>query len=81
MTPAPEWMETQAKVTTCRFRSADLGLMAFGIPTQRRFAITFDFYAHGRTYSGQMGSDVAMPQDTVFSIAYNAHDPQQTRRL
>ncbi len=67
----PDWITTQATVTTCRFQSSALSAMAFGVPLEQKFLITFDYYAHARLYSGHIGSPVAIPQDSQIPVAYN----------
>ena len=70
-------MATQATVTTCKYQSPALSAMAFGVPLTKRFRITFDYYAHGRLYSGEFQSDRAVPQNEHVSLSYNPLDPQQ----
>ena len=74
------WIETQATVTSCRFRFAGLGNLAWGFSSREKFRITFDYYAHGRLYSGEFQSRVAIPQNETIPIAYNPLDPQQNSR-
>jgi hypothetical protein len=79
--PEPHpWIATEATVTTCRFQFAGLGNMAFGFSAREKFRITFDYYAHGRLYSGEFQSPVAIPQNERIPIAYNPLDPQQNSR-
>ncbi len=51
--------------------------MAFGVNTQAKFTITFDYYAHGRLYSGRFGSAQAIPQNGKIPLAYNPLHPEQ----
>ena len=74
------WITTTATVTTCRFQFAGLGNMAFGFSNQQKFRITFDYYAHGQTYSGEFQSPVAIAQNEVIPITYNPFNPQQNSR-
>lgn len=71
------WLETSATITTCRYQFARLNTLTLGIPTTRRFRLTFDYYAHGRRYSGEFQSDVAVPQDEQIRIRYNPFHPEQ----
>jgi hypothetical protein len=80
MTGAPAWIATEATVTTCRYQSPGLSVLAFGIQTGEKFRITFDYYAHGRLYSGDFQSPTAIPQDERIPITYNPLDPQQNSR-
>jgi hypothetical protein len=77
---SPDWIATSATVTTCRFQFAGLSNMAFGFSTQKKFRITFDYYAHGRLYSGEFQSDVAVPQNEHVPITYNPLNPQENSR-
>jgi len=80
MTSAPAWIATEATVTTCRYQSPGLSTLAFGFQTTQKFRITFDYYAHGRLYSGEFQSPVAIPQNEGIPITYNPLDPQQNSR-
>jgi hypothetical protein len=51
--------------------------MAFGVGLEQKFLITFDYYAHGRLYSGQFGSPSAIPQNERIPLAYNPLDPHE----
>ena len=77
--PVP-WIATDATVTSCRFQFAGFGNLAFGFSTQKNFRITFDYYAHGRLYSGEFQSDVAVPQNESIPITYNPLDPKENSR-
>ena len=48
----PLWLETEARVTSCRYQSGAGQVLAFGIPTSKHFLITFSYNAHGKTYTG-----------------------------
>lgn len=74
------WIATEATVTTCKFQFAGLGNLAFGFSRQEKFRITFDYYAHGQTYSGGFQSPVAIAQNEVIPITYNPLNPQQNSR-
>jgi len=80
MTGTPAWIATEATVTTCRYQSPGLSTLAFGFQTTQRFRITFDYYAHGRLYSGEFQSPIAIPQNERIPITYNPLDPQQNSR-
>lgn len=80
MTDAPDWIATEATVTTCRYQSPGLSTLAFGFQTTKKFRITFDYYAHGCLYSGEFQSPVAIPQNERIPITYNPLDPQQNSR-
>jgi hypothetical protein len=80
MTGTPDWIATEATVTTCQYQSPGLSTLAFGFQTTRKFCITFDYYAHGRLYSGEFQSSVAIPQNNRIPITYNPLDPEQNSR-
>jgi hypothetical protein len=74
------WVETEATVTSCRFQFARLNTFTLGIPTEEKFLITFDYYAHGRLYSDEFQSPTAIPQDEHIPITYNPLHPEQNSR-
>jgi hypothetical protein len=78
--PATPWIETQATVTSCRFQFASLGNIAFGFSTQKKFRIAFDYYAHGRLYSDEFQSPIAIAQNERIPITYNPLHPKQNSR-
>ena len=80
MNETEPWIATTATVTTCRFQSPGLSTLAFGFQTGEKFAITFDYYAHGRLYSDEFQSPVAIPQNERIPITYNPLHPEQNSR-
>ncbi len=48
-----------------------------GIQAGEKFLIAFDYYAHGRLYSGQFQSPVAIAQNETLSIRYNPLRPEE----
>ena len=81
MSNEPEpWIATEATVTTCVYQRLSLSPLAFGFQTQKKFRITFDYYAHGRLYSGEFQSPVAIPQNERIPVTYNPLAPQQNSR-
>jgi hypothetical protein len=79
-TTEPPWIATEATVTTCRYQSPGLSTLAFGFQTSKKFLITFDYYAHGRLYSGDFQSSIAIPQNEHIPITYNPLHPEQNSR-
>jgi hypothetical protein len=78
--PAPPdapWIATEATVTSCRYQFAGLGNLAFGFSTQKKFRIAFDYYAHGRLYSDEFQSPIAIPQNQRIALTYNPLHPEQ----
>jgi hypothetical protein len=74
------WIATEATVTTCRYQSPGLSTLAFGFQTGEKFRISFDYYAHGRLYSDEFQSPIAIPQNQHISITYNPLHPEQNSR-
>jgi hypothetical protein len=74
------WIATEATVTTCRYQSPDLSILAFGYQNREKFRISFDYYAHGRLYSDEFQSPIAVPQNEHISITYNPLHPEQNSR-
>jgi hypothetical protein len=74
------WIATEATVTTCRFQSPGLSILALGLQTGEKFRITFDYYAHGRLYSSEFQSPTAIPQNEHIPITYNPLHPEQNSR-
>ena len=77
MTGIEAWIATNATVTSCRFQFARLNTLSLGIQTGEKFRITFDYYAHGRLYSGEFQSPIAIPQNERIPLTYNPLHPEQ----
>lgn len=75
-----EWIATEATVTSCRYQFRALSPLAFGFQTGEKFRITFDYYAHGRLYSDEFQSPVAVAQNERIAVSYNPLDPVQNSR-
>jgi hypothetical protein len=80
VTTPPGWIATTATITACRYQSRGLSTLAFGFQTGEKFAIAFDYYAHGQRYSGEFQSPVAIPQSETIPIAYNPLNPSENSR-
>jgi hypothetical protein len=78
--PEPFWIETEATVTSCRFQFARMNTFTLGIQSGEKFSIAFDYYAHGRVYSDEFQSPVAIPQNERIPITYNPLHPEQNSR-
>ena len=74
------WVATEATVTTCRYQSRSLSTLAFGFQIGEKFRVGFDYYAHGRLYSDEFQSPIAIPQNERISITYNPLHPEQNSR-
>lgn len=76
--PTYPWMETEARVVSCHFEFARMQAFALGIFTpSERFVISFSYHAHGKTYSDQYSSPVAVGQNETFKILYNPLAPRE----
>ena len=76
----PSWLETQAKVTACKYDSGAGKALAFGIPTGKHFRITFTYHAHGETYTDEFTSPTYLEQGATFPIAFNPLAPRQNSK-
>lgn len=75
------WMETEAQVVSCRFEFARMHAFAVEIfAPSEQFLISFTYYAHGKTFSDQFNSPVAVAANETFTILYNPLDPQQNNK-
>ncbi|HUY82580.1 MAG TPA: hypothetical protein VMU92_12720 [Acidobacteriaceae bacterium] len=75
------WLETQAEVTACHYEFASMNTLTLGIALDsNRFLISFTYYAHAKTFSGEFTSPVAMEQGKTFPIFYNPLNPQENRQ-
>lgn len=79
-TPKSPWLETQAKVTACKYDFGAGRALAFGIPTSKHFQISFTYYAHGKAYTDEFTSPTYLEQGETFPIAYNPQAPQQNSK-
>lgn len=75
------WLETQAEVTGCHQEFARMNTLMLGFAADsNRFLISFTYYAHATTFSGQFTSPVIMEQGKRFPIFYNPLNPQENRQ-
>jgi hypothetical protein len=77
---AVEWIATEGTVTTCRYQFARMNTFTLGIQMQSKYRIGFEYYAHGRLYSDEFQSTVAIAQNERIAVSYNPLDPQQNSR-
>ena len=72
------WMETEAKVISCHYRLARLHTFAVRVfyPTEE-YLISFEYYAHGRTFRDEFSSPAVIAQGETFPVFYNPLHPQQ----
>ncbi len=74
------WPKAMATVTSCTYTAGAGRAMAFGIPTSRHFLIAFNYFVEGELYTGQFSSPKAIPQSSLFPVAYNPQAPHQNDR-
>lgn len=74
------WLETQAKVTACKYEFGTGQALAFGIPRSKHFRIAFSYRAHGQTYTGEFTSPTYIEQGATFPITYNPLAPQENSK-
>jgi hypothetical protein len=75
------WLETQAKVTACRYEFARMNTLTLGIATRpNQFIVSFSYYAHAKTFCDEFTSPVAMGNGETFPVFYNPLNPQQNSR-
>jgi hypothetical protein len=74
------WLETQARVTACKYEFGAGQALAFGIPRSKHFLITFSYYAHGEAFTGEFTSSTYIEQGKEFPITYNPLAPQQNSK-
>jgi hypothetical protein len=74
------WLETQAEVVACKYESGAGQALAFGIPTDKHFLITFTYRAHGKTYTDEFTSPTYLEQGATFLLTYNPLAPQQNSK-
>ncbi len=75
-----QWIGTEARVITCSYQFARMNTLTLGIQTGEKFRIAFDYYAHGKLYSGEFQSPVAIPQGATIAIRYNPLSPEENSR-
>ena len=75
------WLETQAEVRGCRYEFARMNTLSLGIATRpNQFVVSFNYYAHAKTFRDEFTSPVAMGKGETFPVFYNPLNPQQNSR-
>ena len=74
------WPKAMATVTACKYQFGAGQALAFGMPLSRRFLISFNYFVGGDLLTGQFRAAKAMPQGTLFPLAYNPDAPQENER-
>jgi len=78
MKPTAPWPEAMATVTACTYNAGAGQVLAFGIPLNEHFRISFNYWANNELHTGEFASAVALPQGHLFSIAYNPAAPGES---
>jgi len=77
------WPEAMATVTACRYKIDTGRALAFGLPSMRRFHITYNYWAPNadnidELHTGELTSEKAMHVGTIFPIRYNPNASHET---
>jgi hypothetical protein len=78
-TAAP-WPEALATVTACTYDAGAGQALAFGIPLDKHFLISFNYWANNELHTGEYSSATAVPQGTLFPITYDPANPHEHSR-
>ena len=81
--PASTWPEAMATVTACKYEFGAGRALAFGLPTDKHFHITFNYWAShpdgsSELHTAEFHSEKAIPQGTLLPIHYNPAAPHET---
>ena len=74
------WPKAMATVTACKYQFGAGQALAFGMPLSRRFLISYNYFVGSDLHTGQFRAAKAMPQGTLFPIAYNPDAPHVNER-
>ena len=72
-----KWPEALATVTSCKYEFGAGRAVAFGIPTNKHFRISYNYFADDELHTGEFTSAKAIPQGHLFPIRYNPNAPHQ----
>ena len=80
-TPKPPWLETEAKVTACKYEPSRMNTLTFGIPAdENHFLHHLQLPCHGKTYTDEFTSPTYLQQGETFPITYNPLAPHQNNK-
>lgn len=75
------WVETDAKVTSCRYEFSRMNTLTFGVAQDNNhFVISFSYYARARKFSGEFTAPVSWETGTQFPIRYNRLRPEENNK-
>ena len=75
-----DWPQAMATVTSCTYTAGAARAMAFGIPTSRHFLIAYNYFVDDVLHTGEFASKKAVPQGTLFLLAYNPDAPHENEK-
>lgn len=70
-----DWPEAMATVLSCHYEMRAGRALAFGMPSGRRFHITYNYWAGGELQEADCYAAKAMPQGSLFPIHYDPETP------
>lgn len=76
-TDRSDWPEAMATVLSCHYETRAGRALAFGLPSSRRFHITYNYWAQGELQEADCYSAKAVPQGSLFPIRYDPETPLQ----
>jgi len=71
------WPEAMAEVIECRYDMRAGRALAFGVPSDKHFRITYSYNADGELHTGQLYSKTALPQGHLFPVRYDPDAPHR----
>jgi hypothetical protein len=69
------WPEALATVLSCHYEFGAGRALAFGVPSDKHFRISYNYFADGELHDGELMSAKAIPQGTLFPVRYNPEAP------
>lgn len=75
------WPQAIATVTSCRYDVRAGRSMAFGLTSKKHFRIAYNYWANDEVHTGELFSETAMPQSTLFPIRYDPELPHVHRPI
>lgn len=70
-----EWPEAMATVLSCHYEMRAGRALAFGMPSGRRFHVTYNYWAAGELQEADCYAAKPMPQGSLFPIHYDPETP------
>ncbi len=76
-----DWPEAMATVLSCHYEMRAGRALAFGLPSGRRFHITYNYWAGGELQEADCYTAKAMPQGSLFPIHYDPEMPLRNHHV